>query len=156
MSPRPHQEGTRDFKQRGFAVCNVSNSSKKLCSKTAECAVCKKDVQLDFALLSPHTDTYYHTQGWSKLMFILISMADNTGTHRDLIKDTVYERFIFTALAKKRKKPPHIGLSRQRARKYICSSDAILKQLFCHRVTFKGRGEAVGARSDQTCFVVLN
>lgn len=27
-------------------------------------------------------------------------MADNTGTHRDLIKDTVHETFIFAALAK--------------------------------------------------------
>lgn len=33
-------------------------------------------------------------------MFILISVADNTGTHRDLIKDTVHETFIFAALAK--------------------------------------------------------
>lgn len=32
-------------------------------------------------------------------MFILISMADNTGTHRDLIKDTVHGRFISAALA---------------------------------------------------------
>lgn len=32
-------------------------------------------------------------------MFILISMADNTATHRDLIKDTVHGRFIFTTLA---------------------------------------------------------
>lgn len=30
-------------------------------------------------------------------MFILISLADNTGTHRDLIKDTVYQGYIHCA-----------------------------------------------------------
>lgn len=39
-------------------------------------------------------------------MFILISMADNTTTHRDPIKDTVYERFIFTVLANPHPTPP--------------------------------------------------
>lgn len=30
-------------------------------------------------------------------MFILISLADNTGTHRDLIKDTVYQGYLHCA-----------------------------------------------------------
>lgn len=58
-------------------------------------------------------------------MFILISMADNTGTHRDLIKDTVYERFIFTALAKV---PTSVypGGKRQEVDFTICSVDAFV------------------------------
>lgn len=52
-------------------------------------------------------------------------MADNTGTHRDLIKDTVYERFIFTALEKV---PPlrFIQAQRQEVDFRICPADAFV------------------------------
>lgn len=50
-------------------------------------------------------------------MFILISMADNTRTHRDPIKDTVYERFIFTVLAKR--PPSHRFIQAKRQEVYV-------------------------------------